>query len=295
MKTGNCRLKTLFVPFWYPPRNGQTTIDGTFVREHVMAVSRFEDVRVLAFRKTGKGSKPSFELYDDNGVETFDVSSPYHGRGLLHRLGRRLLWVRSLRWALSGWGKPDLMHCQDMASFYGGASARFMGIPYVVSQHWTGFMKRNLTQYHLTCFKKSLANARIVLATSCKAPDYLESYGIRANVEWLPNAFDPELFHPGSEPAACPWLLHVSGFTEQKRVPDIIEAFSIARTSFPEAVIHFVGDGERRGEMEALASELLPEVCYSFLGFLSKEQIDRTLRDPVYFACMLHRRENPHW
>lgn len=277
--TDDNKLKVLFAPAWYPPRENQKAVNGTFIREHVMAVSRYEDVRVLIFRRKDNGRGYSRHHYIDNGVQTFDVTCPYHDISILHKVSRKYLWLRSLRWATRGWGKPDIFHFHDMSSYYGGVTARLMGVPYVVSQYWTGFMKGLITPIWLKRFNKSLKHARIVLASSLEAPNYLKEYGIKADVCWFPNAFNSEIFYPGKTTTDTLNLLHVSDFTEQKRVPDIVEAFRIVLESYPHATLRIVGDGSARSALEALADERLPAGSFCFTGFLPKHLVAGEMRN----------------
>lgn len=274
------RLRVLFVPYWYPPRKGQDSVSGAFVREHVMAASLHDDVRVLAFRtKERSAGRYSMDSYVDEGVRTFDAAAPYDDSGILSKLNLKLNWLRSLLFSIRGWGRPDLIHCQDMSSFYAGRTARLMGIPYVVSTHWTGFMKHTVTPGMALNFRKSLGRARIVLASKMDAEADLKEYGIEATVKWLPNAFDPDVFFMGNEPVDKPWLLHVSGFSDQKRLPDIITAFARVLETRPDAFLHFVGDGPDRSGMEHLAAEKLKKNSYRFHGFLAKEKVAYLMRN----------------
>jgi len=281
----DARLRVLFVPCWYPPREGQDSVSGAFVREHVMAASLHDDVRVLVFRTKDRSSgRYSMDSYFDEGVKTFDAAAPYDDSSALSRLNLKLNWLRSFLCSIRGWRRPDLIHCQDMSSFYAGRTARLMGIPYVVSTHWTGFMKHIVTPGMVRNFRKSLGRARIVLASKRDAEADLKEYGIEANVKWLPNAFDPEVFFSGKEPTDNPWLLHVSGFSDQKRLPDIITAFARVLSTRPDALLHFVGDGPDRSGIERLAAEKLEEGSFLFHGFLEKEKVADLMRSCLGFV-----------
>ncbi len=140
-------------------------------------------------------------------------------------------------------------------------------------------MKGLVTPLWLKRYNKSLKHARIVLASSLEAPDYLKKYGIKANVRWFPNAFNSEIFYPGRTTTDDLNLLHVSDFTEQKRVPDIVEAFRIVLESYPNASLRIVGDGSARSALEALADEQLPAGSFCFTGFLPKHLVAGEMRN----------------
>ncbi len=279
------RMKILFVPYWYPPRENQDSVSGAFVREHVMAAAQTDDVRVLAFRMEEDGFAPtSRALYSDEGVETLDVTihsgrrSPYRSA----RLG--LLWVRYLAEALIRWGRPDIIHSQDESSFYASTAARIIGVPHVISQHWTGFMRRAVTPRQAALFRKTMPEAAIVLCSNRDADGDLGAYGIDARTAWLPNSYDPAVFHPGGSARREEGLLHVSGFSEQKRVPDILEAFGRVLGSRPGAVLHLAGDGRGRASSEETARRILPEGSFVFHGFLSKTELADLMRRSAGFV-----------
>ncbi len=273
------RLKILFIPYWYPPRENQDSVSGAFVREHVMAAALTDDVRVLAFRMEEDGYSPTARsFYVDEGVETLDVTVHSGGRSAFRSARLGSLWIRHLAEALIRWGRPDLIHSQDMSSFYAAKVARIIGVPYVVSQHWTGFMRRALTPRQTVLFRRTLPEARLVFCSNRDAEDDLLAYGIRAATAWLPNSYDPAVFHRESGTHKEESLLHVSGFSDQKRVPDILTAFRDVLPRRPGAVLHLAGDGKGRAGIEKMACDVLPESSFVFHGFLSKSDLADLMR-----------------
>ena len=87
-----------------------------------------------------------------------------------------------------------------------------------------------------------------------------------------------EIFYPQSGIISEPWLLHASGFNEQKRLPDIIHAFARLLRSCPEEKLQIVGDGVNRRKMETMARETLSEGSYLFHGFLTKPELADLMR-----------------
>ena len=163
----DCRLRILFIPLWYPPKTGQTSVSGTFVREHVLASAQYDDVSVLVFRMH-RDAKQGFLLnrYTDEGVEVIDVTVPASGS----RLMRRIRWSRSVITALAAWGRPDVIHTQDEFSFGAGRLARIIGVPFVVSQHWTGFMRRVVPEAMAANFRKSFKRAALMISLPIRTP-----------------------------------------------------------------------------------------------------------------------------
>ncbi|NLP06185.1 glycosyltransferase family 4 protein [Candidatus Fermentibacteria bacterium] len=276
---GGRRLRVLFIPEWYPPREGQQTVSGAFVREHVLAASLHDDVSVLLFRTGERGKRAvRLEEYADSGVEIIDFTAFSPEARPPRTLKRRLMWLWLLARAIGRWGRPDLIHCQDKSVFHAAPAARLLGVPYVMSSHWTGFMRRDVTPEEVQGFRRLVPGAALVLCSNAYAREDFEHYGIQGRFEWLPNSFDPDVFHPVSGLPKTENLVHVSGFTDQKRAPDILRAFAIVLRSRPSARLLMVGNGIGRAATEDLASRLLPPGSFEFPGFVPKTEIADILR-----------------
>lgn len=271
-------MRILFVPWWYPPRSGQREVSGVFVREHALAAATRDEVRVLAFRMSEGASGPTTaERYSDGPLEVMDVTVRSGSRSLLRTVRLRMLWALHLGRAVAAWGRPDVIHSQDHSSFYCAPSARLLRSRHVISHHWTGFQRRAVSPYLAGCFRRAFAAADLVLCSNFDARSDLGGYGIACRCEWMPNAFDTSVYHPG-DGARDASLVHVSGFSDQKRVPDILRAFGEVLRERPGAFLHLVGDGSGRAAAEAEAARLLPAGSHAFHGFLPGPEVAGLLR-----------------
>jgi glycosyltransferase involved in cell wall biosynthesis len=278
-RIGDMRLNVLFVPYWYPPRQGQRSVSGSFVREHVLAAAEHDDVHVLAFRADEPGAdRILVERYFDGSVGVLDATIPSGSRTPVGTARRRLLWLFFLMRAIAAWGRPHLIHCQDRSVFYAAPSAKMLGIPYVVSNHWTGFLRRAVAPREADGFRRLLPGASRILSSNKNADSDFRAYGIEGRVSWLPNCYDPEVFHPDPSAIRADSIVHISGFTDQKRVPDILKAFRKVHERRPAAMLQMVGDGYDRAAAEAMAAEILPACSYRFRGFLPKAEVAEILR-----------------
>lgn len=95
----------------------------------------------------------------------------------------------------------------------------------------------------------------------CINPDYLEANSARWRCALIPNGADLTRFAPGPAergrfglPSDRPVVLMVSALIESKRVLDGIRAVA----GLPDAHLVVAGDGHLRGEVERLATDLLP-------------------------------------
>ncbi|MCK5035682.1 MAG: glycosyltransferase [Candidatus Sabulitectum sp.] len=278
------RLNILYVPFWYPPHEDQPVSTGAFIREHVISASVHDDIHVLLLRTEEKrNSKTLVKRYTSNGIDVIDITPPFTGSQFRNTLFRRALWLRGLAMSIRKWGKPDLIHCQDMSSFYAGPSAKILGIPFVVSQHWSGFNARLVFKATREKCKVSFNRAKIILTTSRTGKKDLYHYGIKGDIRWIPNSFNSEVFNSDNITQERGGLLHASNFAQDSRVKSVIQAFKQILPEKPDTVLHLVGDGARRTKIEQFASEMLPQGSFVFHGNLPGKERAALMRTSLGF------------
>jgi L-malate glycosyltransferase len=272
------RLRVLFVPQSYPPLSDQKSANGTFCREHVRAAARNDDVAVLVYTtRRERWPTLAWKRLDDEGIPTFYAA---HGRSPIPGTTRhffRLYLRRAIHRAIREWGRPDVIHTQDGHAYYVIKAAQDLDVPFVISQHWSVFLKRRVDRTTLSQFQWAFARAaRVLPANRWAATDY-EHYGLQASVTWLPNALDTEIFRPPEGGDREPWLVHASGLDPDKGTREIIHAFARVRAVRPQAVLHVAG-AVHRAEMEALAARTLPADSFQFHGFLAKPALAELMR-----------------
>lgn len=279
------RLRVLFVPDWYPRPETAGTVSGEFVREHVFSAALYDNVAVLDLIL-----RPAFfpglalRLEDDLGVPIYRARVGYWPHTLTGDFVKRVCLARALRHITRTWGRPDVLHLQDDMAHDVIRAARSLLVPCVVSQHCSVFIKRRLTAGWRRRFRYTFTKgARVLPAHYSASADY-EHYGLKANITWLPNAFDPAVFYPPVTGCRVPTLLHISGFAPEKRVADIIKAFAEVLRVRPEARLNLVGDGAARASLTELAGSILPKGTWRFLGFLPKPAIAEQMRAACGFV-----------
>jgi glycosyltransferase involved in cell wall biosynthesis len=203
---------------------------------------------------------------------------------------------RAFKRVLKAWGRPDVIHTQDSYSYFVMRALSSFHVPFVISQHWNGFMEGLIGQRALRQFRWAFSQAVRVLSVNRFSEKDYAGYGLYPATTWLPNAVDTGIFAPDPNVPKESWLLHASGLTKEKRLPDIIRAFALVRRDRPDAVLQIAGDGPNRAEMEALAMSMLPPASYHFHGMLSKPELAEFMRrscgfiltsDSETFGCVL--------
>jgi hypothetical protein len=217
----NRRVRILFIPEWYPSKDGSNQVSGTFCREHVRAAALYDDVAVLVYNsRPQRWPTLTWERVNDCGVPTFYAT---YGHSPIPKTTLPFFHIhlsRAIRRAIQEWGRPDVIHTQDSYAYYVMNAVQSFRIPVVISQQWTGFMRRELDARAVRRFRWVFARAARVLPVSVQAEANYAHYSLKAPITWLPNTLDTNVFYPPPEPAREPWLLHASGLTAQKRFPD---------------------------------------------------------------------------
>lgn len=274
------------MPWWYPARGSTPPEKGALLREQIKSAMLYDEVNILMFRESDTASSSSgISRYSVDGLEVIDITPTSTGSSIFDSAARTVLWQRGLAMALKQWGRPQVIHCQDMSAFYAGRSASALGIPFVVSQHWAGFRKRLVSPIIKSRCRRTFNRAKVILCSSRSGKDDLRQYGIRGDVRWLPEPVNTSRFTATGSEKRNMDLVHFSGFAQSERVEDIIGAFSMIQHQYPETVLHLAGQGGWRHEMKILAEDQLKPGSFTFPGFLQAEkraELFRNCRGFVY-------------
>ncbi len=274
-------MRVLFVPQLYPSPYSHG-VAGTFVREHARAAARFVEVVVLNPVYAGRGNPLQWRLdaRDDEGIRTFDLVRRASILPWTTRLFRKRTLTQAIERVVRETGSFDVIHSEDLQAENVLDFCKASSTPFVVSQHWTGFIRNDISPPQLRRLRAAFAQASFVLPAHFQSEGVYEQFQMTPKVRWLPNAYDPAIFHDNAQPLKRRELslLHVSGLTQQKRVPDILHAFARVQRNNPGAYLHLIGDGSNRREVEELAATLLPPDSYTFHRHLPKSEVAQRMR-----------------
>jgi glycosyltransferase involved in cell wall biosynthesis len=276
---GDGPVRALFIPEWYPSKDGANQVTGTFCREHVRAAALYDDVAVLAYTsRPQRWPTLNWECIDDCGVRTFYAT---YGHSPIPKTTFAFFYLhlaRAIRRVIREWCRPDVIHTQDSYAYFVMKAVASLGIPVVISQHSGALMRRQLDAGAVKRFRWAFARAARVLPVNARAAADYSHYGFEAPITWLPNALDTKVFYPSSKLARKPWLLHASGLTVEKRFPDIVRAFARVRAERPEAELHVAGNSSHCADLVAMANRELPIGSIRFYGRLSKPELSALMR-----------------
>ncbi len=248
------RLNILFLSSWYPCRNNP--YNGNFVARHAVAVAKFANVYVLHACSEEDITTTEIIVSENRGVQTIQIyypkiknSIPIIGQIQKYFVLRRL-YLDAFLDLRKKIGTINLIHTNII--FPIGSIANYLhkkfSIPFVITEHWTGYLPVNsekLSLIDLKLSRKIVSKASFILPVSNDLRNSMQKLGIKGNYKVVPNVVDTDLFSL-KEPAHSPFrFIHVSTLNDNhKNISGIlrtIKALSRKRTDFYFLI---VGDGD---------------------------------------------------
>ena len=236
----------LWLASWYPNRLDK--FDGDFIQRHTKAVSLYCRVHVIYVKK-------------DDQLEVNTVSTGLHvtgnlteqiiyynsvrtGIGLPDKILSQQKFNKVYRRAVHEYiivsGKPDLVHVH-VAMKAGNTAVwikRKWNIPFIVSEHWTGYLKNADVQVgsfplvYQRWLKKILKEASIVSVVSEYLGRAIQQHFPLVNSQVIPNVVDTTIFYPAQNKNATKTrFIHISNMNFQKNTEAILEALHLLKTN----------------------------------------------------------------
>lgn len=253
------KRKVLWLCSWYPDKI--QPYNGDFIKRHAEAVSAFCDLHIIHVVRDREGavthSVKTEEAINGNFSETIIY---YHVRGagitllekFLSHQQHEKLYRRAVKNYILHKDVPDFVHVH--MGMKAGTTALWIkdkyNIPYIVSEHWSGFLVNASEQFSAT--PKRFRNrwmAVIRNATAVSAVSETLAKGLQRNFSGLqpiviPNVVNTNIFFPRGESVAvntAPQFIHVSGMQQLKNPKLILLAFKKLLESFPAARLNMIG------------------------------------------------------
>lgn len=250
------KRKIVWLCSWYPDKT--EPYNGDFVKRHAEAVSAFCDLHVIHVVRDKEGMvTKSVKTEEVTGSFTETIIYyyvPVTGIGLLEKFlsqqWHEKLYRRAVESYIAQNGLPDLVHVH--MGMKAGTTALWMKkkykVPYVVSEHWSGFLDNAEEQFSKTPrrFQKTWTGIIQNAAGVCAVSEVLAA-GLKKNFEGLnpvviPNVVNTKIFYPDVQQQSSAFqFVHVSGMQPLKNPQLIVSAFQKLLESFPAARLNMIG------------------------------------------------------
>ena len=268
-------MKVLYLTEWYPHR--YDAMSGLFVRKHAAAAVRAgADVCVLYLLKDTSIRRIERISQITDGIHEIYI---YYPSSYLSALREGWRMVREQ------WGKPDVCQLNVITknALLPLWLKRRYHIPYIIIEHWTGYLDRNPDYRNGSCLHRWLAErtareAETILCVSSELMHAMQACGLRNNHWHVLNNVVDDFFYDlplPHKPNKHFQLLHISCFDEpHKNVKGLLRAVKKVAAERTDFRLTIAGTGVDFEDVRRYADTLsLPDDLLRWTGELPPEQI----------------------
>ena len=277
-------MKVLVVTPWYP-RWGDGA--GSFVEDHVRAVSDRHDVAVLHL--TSVRTRPALTEERLRAWSVIRSSPPLpsiRGTFVLRNLLGVMLGVRHL--TRRGF-RPDIVHAHVYST--GPAAllaARILRVPLVLTEHYSGLALGDVRGPSRLAATVVYRAADLVCAPSASLREKLEEIAPKTAVRVVPNPVDSRLFSPHPRPTeVTPGVIGaiaVASLVPVKGLATLIDALALAVRQEPELRLSVIGDGPLTFELQRHAHEAGVRDRIDFRGRVPRDAVADAMRNADFMV-----------
>ncbi len=284
-------MNVLWLASWFPGKTHAT--NGDFVERQAIALAKLARVTVLFVTKDATLAKGSYVITKDN-YEGITVYRVYYGRsgrgkwleGIFSFRTYRLLQRMVYNTIVEEQGRPDIIHVH--VAMKAGLLAQWLkrkrGIPYYVTEHWTGYYPQSQNSlyeqhfYYRRLTKTILQSAERVLPVSADLGKTICNNLVPVPFTVIPNVVDTSKFFYVPNGVKVFRFIHPSYLNYQKNPERMIGAAARLAQRGYQFELLFVG---RRDEalMEQAAAVNSPGVSIRFLPAVAYAAVAELMQD----------------
>ncbi len=178
-------------------------------------------------------------------------------------------------------GKPDIIHAQRalLAGYAARSISDHLDIPYVVTEHSSGYVRDAFKSWQKKKIKKVFADASAISAVSKPLAQDIYHYTPESDIVIIPNVVRLEKFPPPHARDDKPFrFLTVCNLERNKGVDLILEAFACRFSDRNDVFLDIGGSGPDQARLVSLANELGVGDKVKFLGLLSQNEVSTAMQ-----------------
>jgi glycosyltransferase involved in cell wall biosynthesis len=284
--------KVLWLTSWYP--NAAEPFTGDFIKRQAEALSVYQPLKIVFSGKYAPGQlinsstqtdafpnlKEYILYYPSSARDNFLT----RGRSLFTYFKKHIFFIRQLH---KNNELPDIVHVQ--VAFKAGLIALYLKrkykIPYVLSEHWSGYY----AQARDSLYRKSFLVrylTRLILKHTALLITVSDALGNQIHQHWLgipfrkiPNVVNTRLFFPGEyKPENKFRFIHISTMLYPKNPEGIIRAFTALANQGIDSELLLVGP-VNPGLTQMIHETGLQENSIRCTGEIPYEQVGIELRN----------------
>ena len=284
-------MKILIIPSWYP--NSFNSLNGIFFKEqaealvkygHVVSVIYIYGYHVNKIRKH-KNLVLKSNNSTENGVDTYIAEYPALPK--LHTLREKInlyFFKKKFEAYRKKNGLPSIVHVHSYAA---GKFALWVqknyNIPYIVTEHVTGFARGVVSKPRLEVAKQIFRHSKANIAVSREYKKLLESM-FDVEFEYIPNIVDTEFFGLKSKDNDGIYkFINIAFLGTKKNQSMLIEAFAKAFRS-QNITLTIVGDGPEYEHLSSLIKQLNIQDQITLYGRAKRQEVKELLQKSDAFV-----------
>jgi glycosyltransferase involved in cell wall biosynthesis len=284
------KLNILFIAKWFPhPEDAQF---GVFTLKHAHAASLFNNVYVLHICPL---EVDEVKLVNDSsgGITILRLEYP-QAWNIFQKTTKLTTWIKKATNQLKNqFGPPDVVHCHILGSPVLIARHYFPKTPFVVSEHWTGFINgyfAKMPHWKQLWFRTSTSNAALTTVPSENLKRVMQqTHNFSGRFEVLPNVIEiPEDMQVNAPPSHVKAIVVADLHEHNKNITGLLQAWDAIK--LPEgSELLIAGDGQDREMLEKLSRSMkLEEKGVAFCGRLHNEEVFEALSSSSFLVVNSH-------
>jgi len=280
-------MHVLIIPSWYQTKKDK--ISGIFFKEQAEAIAKkLEKVGMLIIREIPlykiheiisekvfffKAEEFNFNNVNCISIQYITIPKVKFVKKILNHIFSKIAFKKYLKL----YGKPDLCH---LHSYFKGDTAMFIkknyGIPYVVTEHFSGFARKLLKKEDIDFSKNIYKNADRRISVSENFSKLL--YNITGyNFIFIPNMIDCSFFSFDSNYKYKKnnefIFLSIASLDINKNQNTLLEAFAEQFKNNKNIKLIIVGNGPLKNYLIDKSKQLNVEEQVIFFGSATREQV----------------------
>lgn len=297
-------LHILFISSWFPNHNNPSS--GDFVLRHAQAASLSCKVSCLHVEYDPfVQDKVVAEITKSSRLNQYMFYysvSPFAALlGPVVKFWRRYsIYKKGLIKIQKEQGKIDVIHANITfsVSIIAWLLNLQYGIPYVISEHWTGFItgvvkKKNVL--HTLAARLAVAKASALLPVTQQLGENMKRNGFVNTMYVIPNVVDTTLFFPGNNASRQKkHILHVSNLRDQHKnisgILRVIKKLSLQRDDF---ILTIIGSLGLAYTQRLILQMNIPQGMIRLMGFMSNAEVSIYMRDADFFVLFSNYENQP--
>lgn len=278
-------ITACFISPWYPSEVHSTL--GNFVEKHARAVARFCNVGVIHVCEDPKlNKKHKITISSDKQITEIIIyvkknNFPISIFGSFIKYSKfKKYYDTAFKLLMKRHGKPNVIHANILypGGVYASALAEKYDIPFVVTEHWTGYHSENGTNISartIKFMKKVALKASFILPVSNHLGNAMKILGITGNYKTVSNVVNTNIFKPclKTDNSSTKRIIHISTLHEQqKNFKGILKAIKKLSEIRNDFVLHVISDGNFKPYIDYIKVNKL-EKFVKFEGIKNTEEV----------------------